>query len=219
MSAVLYTFSFAIPFLIVFYIVVNVVKLGGDKSLYSVFEAWLNYSPSVSMVTGWLLPSTDNFLWGLIFIPVGLVFLYAVVPCIYFFFPVVFVLCTISMIFTMKTAKTDLKESAEIIEEMNLSIELLVNELEIPLQAVPSDYQYSEALEYFCNSYMNGRVQTLQEAITAYDTYLHRRKMEHAQEVIHNDQTMILEEIHDQQRKLDNLHDAVKRVKNKVDWL
>ena len=112
-----------------------------------------------------------------------------------------------------------MKESAEICKEMDLNIEQLVNLLAVPLQAVPLDYQYSEALEYFCNSYMNGRVHTLQEAITTYDTYLHRRKMEHAQEVIHDDQTMILEGIHDQQRKLDRLQDIIKRVKSKVDWL
>lgn len=220
-SAVLYTLSFAIPFLIIFYIVVNVIKLDDGKSLYSVYEAWLDSSPGVSMVTGWLLPSakSDNLLWGLIGIPLGLVFLFAVVPCVYFLFPVVFVLCMISTIFTRKTAKTDLKESTKICAEMDLNIEQLINVLAVPLQTVPPDYQYSEALEYFCNSYMNGRVHTLQEAITAYDTYLHRRKMEHAQEVIHNDQTMILEEIHAQQRKLDGIQDAVKRVKNKVDWL
>lgn len=220
-SAALYTVSFAIPFLIIFYIIVNVIKLDDGKSLYSAYEAWLDASPCVSVVTGWLLSlaNIDNFLCNIIAILLSLAFMFVIVPCLYFLFPIVFVLCTISTIFTRRTAKKDLKESAEICKEMDLNIEQLVNLLAVPLQAVPLDYQYSEALEYFCNSYMNGRVHTLQEAITTYDTYLHRRKMEHAQEVIHDDQTMILEGIHDQQRKLDRLQDIIKRVKSKVDWL
>ena len=220
-NALLYTISFAIPFLIVFYIILNVVTLDDEKSLYSAYEAWLDASPIVSMVTGWLLlpANVNNFLCKLISILLSFLFMFVVVPCLYFLLPMVFVLCSISTICTRRAAKKDLKESAEICEEMDLNIGLLVNLLAVPLQAVPPDYQYSEALEYFCNSYMNGRVHTLQEAVTTYDIYLHRRKMEHAQEVIHNDQAMILEEIHNQQKKLDRLQDTITRVKSKVDWL
>ena len=70
----------------------------------------------------------------------------------------------------------------------------------------------------FC-FYVNGRANTLKEAIDAYDTYQHRRKTEHDQEVLHADQAKIYEEIQQQNARLDDLQDSVRRVKNRVDWL
>lgn len=220
-SAVLITLALAIPFLIVFYIVTNVVKLDNGESLFSLYETWMESEPIFNGLMTKLLDSIDpdktflSLMVGLI----GIVVIIVIPPCVYVLFPVVFVFCIISGIFNRKAARVDLKECDEICEEMDLNIEQLIQILSVPVQMVPSDYQYSEALEYFCNSYINGRANSLQEAIAAYDTYLHRKKMEHAQEVIHDEQTKIMNEIHDQQQQLDRMQDSIRRVKNRVDWL
>lgn len=220
-SAVLSTALFAIPFLIVFYIVVNVVKLDNGMSVFSAYEEWLESSAIVSAVLEWLymLFEVDNFLCQLLAVLLTMAFMFIVVPCLYFLFPIALILCSVSTVFSCKAAKAQLKVDKKLCKELELKIEELDRLLEIPRQNVPSNYQYSEALEYFCNCYINGRAYTQQEAIAAYDTYLHRRKMEHAQEVIHNDQEQILKEIHEQQDKLDRMQDTIRRVKNKVDWL
>ena len=220
-SAVLYTLAFAVPFLIVFYIVINVVKLDNGESLFSVYDKWVGNEPITNTVANWIMPlaETESLFWQFMIGLLCIAFMLIVPPCIYFLLPLALVFCVISGIFTRITAKKDLKESIIICESMEQKIDQLVDELIIPLQVVPQDYRYSDALEYFCNSYFNGRARTLQEAIAAYDTYLHRKKMEHAQEVIHNDQTMILEEIRDQKDKIDRLQDTIKRVKDNVDWL
>jgi len=220
-SAVLITLAHAIPFLIVLYIVTNIVKLDNGESLFSLYETWMESEPIFNGLMSKLLDSIDpdktllNLIAGLI----GIVVIIVIPPCVYVLFPVVFVFCIISGILNRKAARKDVKECAEICEEMDLNIEQLIQILSIPMQMVPSDYQYSDALEYFCNSYINGRVHTLQEAIAAYDTYLHRKKMEHAQEVIHEDQAKIMKEMKEQQDKLDRMQDSIRRVKNRVDWL
>lgn len=220
-SAVLYTVALAIPFLIVFYIVANVIKLDNGGSLYSAFEAWMESEPLSYALMKLLSPLTEssNGLFKFIAALLSITFVVVILPCVYILFPIALVFCLISGIFSRRAARRDIKESAEICEEMDLHIDQLVQILSIPLQMVPSDYQYSEALEYFCNCYINGRAYTLQEAIAAYDTYLHRKKLEHAQEVIHDNQTKILNEIHDQQDKLDRLQDTIRHVKDRVDWL
>lgn len=220
-SAVLYTVLLAIPFLIIFYIVVNVIKLDNGMSLFSAYEEWLETKVIVSVVLKWLLAlfEVDNFLCQFISVVLNMAFVFLVVPCLYFLFPIALVLSFLGTIFSRMNAKAQLKEDGKFCEEIDQKIEELVRHIGIPLQNVPSDYQYSEALEYFCNCYINGRANTLQEAIAAYDTYLHRRKMEHAQEVIHNDQTKILNELHEQQEKMDRMQECLRRVKNKIDWL
>lgn len=149
----------------------------------------------------------------------AIAFMYLVAPCIYFEFPVVLVFSIISTIGSRTTTQKELQEDTELCKELDIQIASLSDLIILPLQHVPYDYRYSEALEHFCNSYMNGKASTLKEAIDIYDTYQHRRKMEHAQEVIHADQTRIYEEIQQQKIQLNDLEDSIRRVKNKVDWL
>lgn len=220
-SALLYTAAFAVPFLIVFYIVTNVIKLDNGQSLFSAYEALMEKEPLIYAFTGLISPLTENgsSFCNFIAILLGIAFVIIILPCVYILFPIILILCAILGVFSRKIARQDIKECAKIFEEMDFKIEQLTQIIAIPIQMVPLDYQYSEAIEYFCNSYINGRVQTLQEAMDAYETYLHRKKMEHAQEVIHNDQAKILKELNDQKDKLDRLQDTIKRVKNRVDWL
>ena len=220
MGAVLYTITLAIPFLIVFYIATNIIKLDNGQSLFSAYETWMEKEPLSYAFMGLIAPLEEKGgIFSFIAILLGVVFVVTVLPCVYVLFPIVLILCIITGIFARQIARQDIKESSEICDRMDINIKQLIQAIDIPIQMVPPDYQYSDAIEYFCNCYINGRVHTLQEAIDAYDTYLHRRKMEHAQEVIHNDQEQILKEIHEQQEKLDRMQDTIRRVKNKVDWL
>lgn len=220
-SAVLFTFAFAIPFLVVFYIVTNVVKLENGISLFRAYEQWLESRVLVSVILEWLaqLMHVDNVLCQFLSGMLMMIFMFLLVPCIYFLFPLMIALCTVSTVFTQIATKKELKEDLKLCQELEPIIAELNEVLALPLCHVPRNYQTSEALEYFCNCYINGQAYTVQEAIAAYDTYLHRRKMEHAQEVIHNDQTKILNELHDQRDKLDRMQDSIRRVKNRVDWL
>lgn len=178
-SSLLYTVLLAILFLIIFYIVVNVIKLDNGMSLFSVYEEWLEATVIVSVVLKWLLEllEVDNFLSQFISVVLNMAFVFLVVPCLYFLFLIALVLSFVGTIFSRMNAKAQLKEDRKFCEEIDQKIEELVRLISIPLQNVPSDYQYSEVLEYFCNCYINGRANTLQEAIAAYDTYLYRRKM------------------------------------------
>ncbi len=46
------------------------------------------------------------------------------------------------------------------------------------IQYTPPQYRTSHALNYFYESYINSRVDNLREAITSYDTFLHRTNMQ-----------------------------------------
>ena len=220
-GAVLYTVAFAIPFLAVFYIVVNLVDLPNGSSLFDAYKNWVDTTPLSYHVLDFFanLMKGDGFLSAIIPVLLSLAFLYLIVPCVYFEFPIVLVFCIISTIISRATARKELQENLERCKEMEGRIAALTDLLILPLEHVPYDYRYSEALEHFWNSYINGKANTLKEAIDIYETYQHRKKMEHAQEVLHADQTKIYEEIQQQNARLDDLQDSVRRVKNKVDWL
>ena len=80
--------------------------------------------------------------------------------------------------------------------------------MDFAITFVPPDYRTSEALEFFCNDFANGKVTNLKEAMKEYDLYCHRKSVEETQKKAASEQTRLLQE---QNEILKNLKIRVKR--------
>lgn len=218
---VLYTFTFAIPFLVVFYITANLVKFSSGESLLEAYDEWAGGLYIVKQFFSWAhsVQSGAAFWLSLGIVLLEFFFCFILIPCTTVLLPMVVVCSTIGTIISIFSAKQSIREAKEIRNEAEKQIDILLEQLKIPLEYVPKDYRYSTALEYFYNSYINGRASTLKEAIDSFDTYLHRKKMEHSQEVLHQEHLEILRKIQYQSIQINTLNNSVDHIKNKVDWL
>lgn len=209
----------AIPFAILFVIAGNVMTNEEGIKLISLFDKWLGDLWIIEQITNFLSP--DNFpLWSaIIILPLFLLIEYLIAPTVIFLFPTLFILNVFTTIFSTRKAKQTIIDKEQEIVHLQDELDIRLDDLSLPISFVPPNYRYSQALEYFCYCYANGKATTLQEAVNAYDTYLHQQRMEQGQQQILATQDIILQKIRYQNIELSQLNDSINRLHNKVDWL
>ena len=199
------TIVFGIPFLIIFYIVTNVVHLGDGRSLYYVYDTFIENIPVVNRFLTWLSDfHGESIILLLLHLLFVLVLWYTLVPCITVLMPAMAVIS----LFQLKKIKKSIPKLRDEVRELDKYISELEKEMDFAITFVPPDYRTSEALEFFCNDFANGKVTNLKEAMKEYDLYCHRKSVEETQKKAASEQTRLLQE---QNEILKNLKIRVKR--------
>ncbi len=199
------TIVFGIPFLIIFYIVTNVVHLGDGRSLYYVYDTFIANIPVVNRFLTWLSDFHGESIILLLLLQLFVLALwYILVPCITVLMPAMAVIS----LFQLKKIKKSIPKLRDEVRELDKYISELEKEMDFAITFVPPDYRTSEALEFFCNDFANGKVTNLKEAMKEYDLYCHRKSVEETQKKAASEQTRLLQE---QNEILKNLKIRVKR--------
>lgn len=226
LSALGSTIKWAIPFAIVFVIVTNLIHTKDGTSWFKLYENMTNEMAVFDWLSGLMDKITEmgfifTFVLGLLLIIVSAVLGLCILPGAMFLFPVLTVIYVIVMIFAYKSDRKTLEKNSVLLAEIQEEMDFLVDDLEMPLYFVPPDYRYSEAIMYFCNSYLNGKASSLKEAVILYDNFLHQQRMEQGQEEISYKQNKILDELNYQNQQLDSMQreiDDVRRTADSVYW-
>lgn len=220
------TIKLAIPFAIVFLIVTNLVHTKDGTSWYKLYEdmtnnmvifAWIGKLSSAILAKISKLGFLLNFILGLLMLIIFIILSLCVIPSFMFLFPVLAVIFVIISLFTHKSNQKTIEKNSVTLKDIQEEIDFIVDDLTLPLQFVPPDYCYSEALEYFCRSYANGKASTIKEAMILYDNYLHQQAMEQGQQEISHKQSKILDEIEYQNQRLDSIQSELNDVKSTAD--
>lgn len=200
-----------IPFLIVFWVIMSVVQVNGEK-LFDYYD---------ELLAGPMLgPIMDNKLYiymGLFlpFIPEIIVLLIAFVllPCLIFLFSWLFPLMMVRHVNYEKSRISKTKETIRICEEQLPLVEAAIQEtwkiIAPHVGKVPPNYRNSHALAFFSNSFFNYKVKDLQEAVNLYDQYLHRQQMEQSQREMAEAQRRSMDALGDLSRQLDHMQDQI----------
>lgn len=208
------TFALAIPFVIIFLIVINVCHTGEGVKLFDVYDNWISHTSFGEWFLGSL--PTSGFI-GILGIIAMFVVLCGLAPVIVFLLPAMFVVSVLITIGSVISARSAIKNGNEELPQLDAQIEHALGELSEPLGYVPPDYRFSMAVEHFCQSYSNGKVSTLKEAVILFDNYVHQMKMEQGQQEILQSQRELLRKLDDQSAQLRSLERQVGKVKDKVD--
>ena len=76
------------------------------------------------------------------------------------------------------------KRQEEIYRELSEDCQSEINKVSLELRKIPRQYWSSRALEFFVMEYRSGKVDTVKEAMHAYDTHCHRMSVEQSQQRI-----------------------------------
>lgn len=215
-SAFVWTFCLAIPFIILFLIITNVAHVSDGRALFDVYDQWLSETALGAKFLGIL--STDGF-WGLVCIVILFVVWCGLFPCIIFLLPTMFVLSVITTVFSAIFAKRVIKKNSAMIPLLQQEIEDRIQAMAEALSYVPPDYRYSMAIDHFCQSYANQKADSLKEAVNLFDVYLHQQKMEQKQQEILDVERRKLSELTYQSERLDKINRELKQIRRDVDWM
>lgn len=170
-----------ILFLIVFWVIMNVVPVNGENLFYYYKE--LLIEPVV-----YATPLNEKGIIGIfIFTIMILLIEFVLFPCLICLcpFPLLFSLMMVRHVNYEKNRITKAKETIRTCEEQLPLVEAAIQETKkiiVPyIGMIPRDYRNSAALHFFSNSYFNFKVRTLPEAINLYDQHLHQQQLEQGQ--------------------------------------
>ena len=210
-----HTVTWAIPFLIVFYVIMNVVKVNGEKLFYPVEDLLehlgdmigLGYISEIvfntpSLKSGGILAG----LIELIFVLLGIAICYGLFPCVLFLFPLMIIRNVISRSHKISKAKKTLKACEEQLPQAEAAIQEAWEGIAPYVKYVPPNYRSSNALAFFSNSFFNFKVKNLQEAVNLYDEHLHKQRMEQGQREMAQAQKDAMDDI---SRQLDYMEDLI----------
>ena len=209
----------AIPFLLAFYIVSNLIHTGSGASLFEVYDNWAGKLSFVKAFMAWCNSWTDGIFLSFICVSLLLIFCYIFVPCFTLLLPTVTAFQILSSIFTMIKSRSSINGIRKQITALNAQIEKKYNKISNALTFVPSDYQNSDALLFFCRCYENGMCSTVREAVILYDEHLYRKRIEDANQKAYDAQLNIMQELEHQSIKMNAMKKSLDRVKRKIDWL
>ena len=201
-----HTIKGAIPFLIIFYIILNVVHTNGIK-IYYYFDLLVLYlfdcipSPEASGEKTLIF----MLIW-LILILVELFILYVLFPCFAFLFPLMIVGSVISRTHVIAKAKKTLKDCEELLPKADAAVRESYKNIAPYFEKIPKDYRNSDALAFLSSSFFNYKARNLQEAINLYDQYLHQQRMEQGQREMAMAQQDAMNDI---SRQLDYMEDLI----------
>lgn len=200
-----HTLKWAIPFLIVFWVITNVIQVNGEKLFYY-------YDEPIEVVLG----AIEEILFeeGSAIFEIAAAFSICVpFPCLIFLFPLMIVGCVISRIPRISKAKKTLKDCEEQLIPTETAIQEIRKKIAPYVERVPQGYRNSNALAFFSDSFRNSKAKNVQEAIKLYDTYLSwQEELKHAMEL---SEIKIMEQerrdraLDDISRQLDHIQDQI----------
>ena len=216
-NAIVWTVVCAIPFLIIFWIAGNLIKVEDGVKFADAYINWYEGLPISNMMVGWG-KDIDNLLLQFIFILFLFFIEYVLMPNIIVLLPIMHMLGVLVTIISVIRAIYIIKSAKNALVELNQHIPIMIEQLSEPLSFVPPDYRYSEAIEYFYKSFCNHKAETLKEAVILYDNYMHQKKMESAQEALVHHQILALREIEYQNMQLNNIHKKLRSIDSRLFW-
>lgn len=177
-----HTIIWAIPFLIVFWVIGNAIQVKGEKLFYY-------YDEPVEEVLGTI--EVMFFEGSALYEIVAIIIICVPLPCLLFLFPLMIVGNAISearRISKMKKKKEESIKACETYKEQLPQAEAALQKawqrIAPYVKYIPPDYRNSSALAFFSKSFFNYKVKNLQEAVNLYDQYLHQKEMEQRQREI-----------------------------------
>lgn len=201
-----HTIKGAIPFLIIFYVILNVVHVNGEK-LYYYFQVLVDYLDD--LIPSWETPSEVTFIYMsilLILVIVELFILYVPFPCLALLFPLMIVGSIISRTHVIAKAKKTLKACEELLPQAEDAIREAYTSIAPYVDKVPQSYRNSHALAFLSSSFFNYKARNLQEAVNLYDQYLHQQRMEQGQREMAAAQKAAMDDMF---RQLDHMEDLI----------
>lgn len=215
--AALITVALAIPFVIIFWIVVNVVQVEGGIKLVDLYYPWYESFAIRDIVVNWSMGIEGLFLQFLSLIVVA-IFEFVLMPIALILVLPAFGLGIIGTILGVIHASMVIAKAKIELPVREQQIEKMLEQLTEPLTYVPPSYRYSEAIEYFYNSFCNKRADELKEAVNLYDTYVHRRSLEESQQVMIQNQVEMLKKIDYQTVQLKKMNSKLKDIEHAIWW-
>lgn len=182
-EAFLFTLKCAIPFLIIFWVVYNVVHVESLRNIYDMYIGCID-TPLVALHAQ--LFEKEGGLSAIETIYYLVVRLIEAVPypCLTFLFPLMIVGSVISRTHGISQAKKTLKTCEDVLPQAETAIQDAWKKIAPYIKNIPPNYRNSSALAFFSNSFFNYKVKNLQEAVNLYDQYLHQQRMEQSQREI-----------------------------------
>ena len=186
------TLKWAIPFLIVFWVILNVVQVNGEYLLNDM------YGELMYIIHDQLIEEGGTLIDLVYYLGVGII----LGPCLIFLFPFMLIRNVISEVQHISQRK---KKNEEILKACEKARMEQLPQLEAAKQdtlkriapyfnCIPSNYRNSHALAFFSDSFFNWKVKDIQEAVNLYDQYLHQQRMEQSQREIAEAQGRALRE-------------------------
>lgn len=215
--AIVWTIALAIPFLIIFWIAGNLIRLEDGVKFASAYIGWYEDLPISNMMEGWGSGIENLFLHFLFILFLGFVE-FLVMPNVIVLLPIMFPFGILATIIGVIRAKFVLKKGKKELVELSQQIPSMIERLSGPLSFVPPDYRFSEAIEYFYRSFCNQKANTLRDAVILYDNYVHQKKMEASQEELIQQQIAVLRQIEYQNLQLNKIHGKLKDIDSRLFW-
>lgn len=196
----------AIPFLIVFYIAVNVIQIDGEK-LFHHFEDLVETVPVTNMIFSlYDIPFFQDSDFGtLIFAILVLLFSFVLFPCLIFLFPLMIAITMIYRTHVISKAKKTLKSCEDTLPQAEALIQEVRKVIAPHIGKIPRNYRSSAALAFFSDSFFNYKVRNLQEAVNLYDQYLHQQRVEQSQRKMAQAQEGISRQLDYMQDQMDSM--------------
>ena len=194
-----HTLKWAIPFLIIFYVIANNVHVNGSKLYYyytDLCESMVIYS--------------DN----IIILLLECLFFWVPFPCLIFLFPFMIVRNMISRLCRISRVKKTLKTCEEQLAQEEAAVQEVWKGIAPYIGKVPSGYRNSRALAFFSDSFFNSKVKNVTEAIELYKQHLLVNERIH-----HAMQMALIEENEKQkrQRALENISRQLDHIQDQLD--
>ncbi len=184
-----HTLIWAIPSIIVFFVILNVVPMKDGGKLYDYMygsDSWID-SVVYAIQTRYAHLFKGNFGWiySILLLIVALIICYVLYPyliCLICLFPLMTAVSVIPRAHKLSKVKKALKTYEEqLLPQAEAAIQEAGKKIAPDLKRIPRNYRNSHALAFFSDSFFNFKVNNLQEAINLYDQYLHQQRMEQNQ--------------------------------------
>ena len=218
--AIMYTIFAAIPFLILWYILVNQIRNDEDIKLFIIYVEWAENLRLITGIENWLTGLNEAgflaaFILTILYFLLVTALIFVFIPIVIVLLPLAFVVGTITTIIDVIKGKATIAKNAPLISYLENDTNEMLDALVLPLSFVPPDYRYSDALRFFFSSYSNSKVATLKEAVHLYDDYLHKQRLEEGQERLLQSQQVLLRDLSEQNKRLIELDRKVSKVKRR----
>lgn len=212
-SAILLAIRLAIPFAIVFWIATNILHNSDGVRYADIFFQW---EEECKLVV-WLGDIGQN-ISPLFMIIIFAILEFIVIPSAIVLFPMLFLLFAVCTIVSVISSKRVISRNRPLLEDLDDKIDIMAEQLSCYVSIIPPDYRYSEAVDFFYNSYCNCKVTTIREAVLLYDQYCHMKKIERTQEKIFQGQKEYLQEIQMQNIELSEMNSRLRSIEWNTFW-
>lgn len=212
-ASIMFSFTLSIPFCVLFWIITNLTHNPEGIKYASIFFQWEEECKFVSTLSSFMEE------WFPLFPIIILAIIeFMIIPTVVVLLPVLFILAAIYTVFSVISAKHTLSGSMPYLSELEKKIDCMVEQLSSCLSIVPPDYRYSEAVEFFYNSYCNRKVSTIKEAVLLYDQYCHLQRMEENQKELIQTHNELLQNIQLQNMELSAMNSKLRSIEWNTFW-